>query len=172
MKCRVGVRLPPFGLRKSFDDRRKELPFSGVFSLKEGILQLVSKDLNGPNGIAFSPDERYLYVTNWDDKRRVILRYEVTSEATLRNGTVFFDMTSAPGEDALDGMRVDQKGNLYVSGPGGLWVISGEGRHLGTIILPKHPHNIAWGDDDGMTLYLRARSALYRMRLGIPGIRT
>ncbi|MGH7791844.1 MAG: SMP-30/gluconolactonase/LRE family protein, partial [Thermodesulfobacteriota bacterium] len=86
-------------------------------------------------------------------------------------GRVFFDMTSAPGEDAIDGIKVDQRGNLYVSGPVGLWVISPEGRHLGTIIAPMHPHNFAWGDEDGKTLYLCARSGLYKMRLGIPGIR-
>lgn len=78
--------------------------------------------------------------------------------------------TSADGEDALDGMKVDQKGNLYVSGPGGLWIISPEGKHLGTIVGPEHPHNFAWGDD-GRTLYLCARTGLYRIRLNIPGIR-
>jgi gluconolactonase len=161
---------PPFGLPKFFDDPRKELSFSGVFSIKDGNLQLAAKDLSGPNGIAFSPDERYLYVTNWDEKKKVIMRYEAQSDGTLRHGSVFFDMTSAPGEDALDGMKVDQQGNLYVSGPGGLWIISAEGKHLGTVIAPKHPHNMAWGDD-GNTLYLCARSGLYRMRLNIPGIR-
>ena len=80
-------------------------------------------------------------------------------------------MTSAPGEDALDGMEVDQRGNLYVSGPSGLWVISPEGKHQGMEIASKRPHNMAWGDDDGKTLYLCARSSLYKMRLAIPGIR-
>jgi gluconolactonase len=162
---------PPFGLPKFFDDPRKELPFSGVFSLKDGKLQLAAKDLNGPNGIAFSPDEKFLYVTNWDEKKKVIMRYEALADGTLRNGSVFFDMTNAPGEDALDGMKVDRQGNLYVSGPGGLWVISSEGKHLGTVVAPKHPHNMAWGDDDGRTLYMCARSGLYRMRLNITGIR-
>jgi len=162
---------PPFGLPKFFDDPRKELPFSGVFSLQNGKIQLVTADLTGPNGIAFSPDEKYLYVTNWDEKKKVVMRYESHADGTASNGTVFFDMTSAPGEDALDGMKVDQRGNLYVSGPGGLWIISPEGKHLGTVIAPKHPHNMAWGDDDGKTLYLCARSCLYKMRLNIPGIR-
>ncbi len=161
---------PPFGLPKFFDDPRRELPYSGVFSIYKGQLQLVSKDLTGPNGIAFSPDEKYLYVGNWDEKKKVVMRYEVAADGTLRNGKVFFDMTSAPGEDALDGVKVDQRGNLYVSGPGGLWVISAEGKHLGTIRAPKHIHNMAWGDDDGKTLYLCARSGLYRMRLNIAGI--
>jgi gluconolactonase len=162
---------PPFGLPKFFDDPRKELPFSGVFSLQNGKLRLVTTDLTGPNGIAFSPDEKYLYVTNWDEKKKVVMRYESHADGTASNGIVFFDMTSAPGEDALDGMKVDQRGNLYVSGPGGLWIISPEGKHLGTVIAPKHPHNMAWGDDDGKTLYLCARSGLYKMRLNIPGIR-
>lgn len=163
---------PPFGLPKFYDDPRKELPYSGVFLLStDGKLQLVSKELNGPNGIAFSPDEKYLYVGNWDEEKKIVMRYEVNNDGTLSNGKVFFDMTSAQGEDALDGVKVDQKGNLYVSGPGGLWVISPTGKHLGTIIAPMHPHNMAWGDEDGKTLYLCARSGLYRMKLGIPGIR-
>ena len=111
---------PPFGLPKFFDDPRKEFPYSGVFSLHEGKLQLIANELKGPNGIAFSPDEKYLYVTNWDEKKKVIMRYESQPDGTVSNGMVFFDMTSAPGEDALDGMKVDQRGNLYVSGPGGL----------------------------------------------------
>ena len=162
---------PPFGLPKFFDDPRKELPYSGVFSIHNGKLQLIATDLKGPNGIAFSPDEKYLYITNWDEKKKVIMRYESHADGTVSNGEVFFDMTSAPGEDALDGIKVDQRGNLYVSGPGGLWIISAEGRHLGTVIAPKHPHNMAWGDEDGKTLYLCAQSGLYKMRLNIAGIR-
>ena len=80
-------------------------------------------------------------------------------------------MTSAPGEDAIDGLKVDQMGNVNVSGPGGIWILSRAGKHLGAIIAPMHPHNFAWGDEDGKTLYLCARSGLYRMRLNIPGIR-
>jgi len=162
---------PPFGLPKFFDDPRRELRFSGVYSIYRGKLQLVSQDFTGPNGIAFSPDEKYLYVANWDDKKKVIMRYEVQPDATLRHGRLFFDMTAAPGEDALDGMKVDARGNLYVSGPGGLWILSAAGQHLGTVIAPRHPHNFAWGDEDGKTLYITARSGLYRMRLNIEGVR-
>ncbi len=181
---------PPFGFPKAFEDARKQLPFSGVFSISKGKLQLVSKDFTGPNGIAFSPDEKYLYVGNWpraltgqhprasDDpvneigeKHKAIMRYEVQPNGTLRNGKLFFDFSNAPGEDGLDGIKVDQKGNLYVSAPGGLWVISPEGKHLGTIITPRHAHNFNWGDADGKTLYLCARSGLYRMRLNIAGVR-
>src|SRR5437667_454245 len=154
-----------------FSDPRKELPFSGVFAAKDGKITLVSKDLTGPNGLAFSPDEKFFYVDNWDDHRKIIMRYEVNADGTLKNGKVFFDMTSAGTEDALDGMKIDKAGNLYVSGPGGLWIRSPEGKHHGTIIPPKHPHNFAWGDNDGKTLYICARSGLYRMRLNIEGIR-
>jgi len=162
---------PPFGLPKFFKDPRKELPFSGVFAVQNGDLKLVTKDFTGPNGIAFSPDEKYLYVGDWDEKKKVVMRYEVQTDGSLKNGKLFFDMTSAGTEDALDGMKVDKEGNLYVSGPGGLWILSPEGKHLGTIIPPKHPHNFAWGDADGKTLYLCARSGLYRMKLNIEGIR-
>ncbi len=162
---------PPFGLPKFFDDPRKELPFSGVFAVKDGNLKLVTKDFTGPNGIAFSPDEKYLYVSDWDEKKKVVMRYDVQSDGSVRDGKIFFDMTSARGEDALDGMKIDKAGNLYVSGPGGLWIISPEGKHLGTIVPPKHPHNFAWGDADGKTLYLCARSGLYRIKLNIEGVR-
>jgi gluconolactonase len=162
---------PPFGLPKFYDDPRKELAYSGVFRLAGGTLQLVSKDLIGPNGLAFSPDEKYLYVDNWDIKKKVVMRYDVNADGTLSNGRIFFDMTGAPGEEALDGLKVDQQGNLYVSGPGGLWIISSEGKHLGTIKAPKLPANFAWGDEDGRTLYMTARTGLYRMRLNVPGVR-
>jgi gluconolactonase len=160
---------PPFGLPKFHKDPRKQLPFEGVFSLYQGKLRVVSKDMTGPNGIAFSPNEKYLYVGNWDEKKKVIYRYEVMPDATLHNGTIFFDMTSAPGEDAIDGMKIDERGNLYVSGPGGIWVISAQGKHLGTIIAPMHPHNLAWGDDDHQTLYLTAKTGLYRIHLNVRG---
>ena len=163
---------PPFGLPKFFNDPRKELPYSGVFRVSpDGVVRLVSTDLKGPIGIAFSPDEKYLYVDNWDPEKKLVMRYNVEADGALSHGQVFFDMTSAPGEDALDGMKVDVEGNLYVSGPGGVWVLSPEGKHLGTIAGPEHPHNFAWGDDDGKTLYLCAQTGLYRIRLNIPGIR-
>jgi len=162
---------PPFGLPKFFNDPRKELPFSGVFAAKDGKIQLVSKDLTGPNGLAFSPDEKFFYVDNWDDHKKVVMRYEVQPDGSLKNGKLFFDMTSAGTEDALDGLKADKAGNLYVSGPGGLWILSPQGKHLGMIIAPKHPHNFAWGDADGKTLYFCARSGLYRMKLNIEGIR-
>ncbi|HXJ03546.1 MAG TPA: SMP-30/gluconolactonase/LRE family protein [Candidatus Acidoferrum sp.] len=163
---------PPFGLPKFFEDRRKELPFSGVYCLRNGELKLVSKSLSGPNGLAFSPDEKYMYVDNWDDKRKVILRYEVQPDGSLTNETTFFDATAEPGEDAWDGLKVDVNGNVYASGPGGLWILSPAGKHLGTISGPEHPHNMAWGGDDNRTLYLAAQTGLYRIHLNMAGTPT
>jgi gluconolactonase len=162
---------PPFGLPQAFDDPDKELGFSGVFRAKDGVVSLVSEELEGPNGIAFSPDERYLYVGNWDLERKVVMRYEVGDAGGTSNETVFFDMTDAPGEDAIDGLKVDQAGNLYVCGPGGIWILSPEGEHLGTLRLPEDPHNLAWGDEDGRTLYVTALTSIYRLRLAVPGVR-
>jgi gluconolactonase len=162
---------PPFGLPRVYDDPGKELPYSGVFCLARGALRLVSADLEGPNGLAFSPDEKHLYVANWDEKKKIVMRYEVRPDGGLARGRVFFDMTAAPGEEALDGVKVDKRGNLYVSGPGGVWVISPAGRHLGTLRGPELPANFAWGDADGRSLYMTARTGLYRVRLGVAGIR-
>jgi gluconolactonase len=161
---------PPFGLPRVFADPRKELEWSGVFALApSGELRVVTRELSGPNGVALSPDERWLYVGNWDEKKKVVMRYELAADGSARRGELFFDLTAAPGEDAIDGVKVDRLGNVYVSGPGGLWVISAAGRHLGTIKAPRHIHNMAWGDD-GRTLYLCARDSLYRMKLGVEGV--
>jgi len=159
---------PPFGLPKFFDDPRKQLPYSGIYALRSGTLRRLSTELTGPNGIAFSPDEKFLYLTNWDEKKKVVMRYEVARDGTLSRGRVFFDMTSAPGAEALDGVKIDRDGNLYVSGPGGLWIIAADGTHLGTLRGPRLPANFAWGED-GKTLFLAARSGLYKTRLLIPG---
>jgi gluconolactonase len=110
---------PPFGPPKFFEDPRRELSYSGVYCLCGGELKLVGTELAGPNGIAFSPDEKYLYIGNWDPKRKVLMRYQVRADGSLTSGRVFFDMTDAPGEDALDGIKVDRLGNVYVSGPSG-----------------------------------------------------
>ncbi|HLF68664.1 MAG TPA: SMP-30/gluconolactonase/LRE family protein [Gaiellaceae bacterium] len=162
---------PPFGLPEVFDDPAKELPFSGVFSVRDGEVRLVTDELAGPNGIAFSPDERFLYVGNWDPDRKVVMRYELDEAGDVVDGAVLFDMTDAPGEDAIDGIKVDVEGNLYVCGPGGIWFLSPEGEHLGTLRLPESPHNLAWGDADARTLYVTAETSVYRLRLTVPGIR-
>jgi gluconolactonase len=162
---------PPFGLPQFFADPRKALPYSGVFRWKDGEVTLLANELSGPNGIAFSPDEKYLYVGNWDDERKVVMRYPVRDNGTLGAAEVFHDFTSMPGEDAIDGIKVDVEGNVYVSAPGGLWILSHEGEALGVVKAPRHPHNMTWGDADGKTLYLTAQDRVYRMRLKIPGIR-
>lgn len=162
---------PPFGLPAMFEDRRKELPFSGVFMAREGEVTLLSDELRGPNGIALSPDERWLYVGNWDAHKKVVMRYPVNADGTLGRGAVLHDMTAAPGEDAIDGIKVDERGNLYVCGPGGIWVLSPAGERLGAIVPPEPAHNLAWGDADGRTLYITAQTGIYRMRLNIPGVR-
>lgn len=160
---------PPFGLPKVFADGGKELAVSGIYCLKDGSLRQVATDFTGPNGLAFSPDERFLYVGNWDVQQKRVMRYEVQPDGALRNGQLFFDMTSVPGDIALDGIKVDREGNVFVAGPGGIWVISPAGKHLGTIVPPEHAANMAWGDADGRTLYITATSGLYRIRLNIPG---
>jgi gluconolactonase len=162
---------PPFGLPQTFDDPRKELPFSGVFRVSNGQVTLLTDELSGPNGLAFSPDEKYLYVGNWDLQHKVVMRYEVKADGTVSNGQVFYDMTAAPGEDAIDGVKVDQQGNLYVCGPGGVWILSPDGQVLGLIKGPENPHNLAWGDEDGRTLYMTALTSIYRIRLNVPGVR-
>jgi gluconolactonase len=160
---------PPFGLPMVHDDPQREQTHFGVYSVRDGKVQLVSSDFTGPNGIALSPDEKLLYLGNWDEKKKVVFRYSVNADATLGKGELFFDMTAAPGEGAIDGIKVDQRGNVYVSGPGGLWILSPGGRHLGTLRGPEHPHNMAWGGVDRRTLFLAAQTGIYRIRLTVPG---
>ncbi|HTH46444.1 MAG TPA: SMP-30/gluconolactonase/LRE family protein [Candidatus Limnocylindria bacterium] len=160
---------PPFGLPKFGDDPRRELSHAGVYSVRDGRVRLVAKDFTGPNGLAFSPDEKFLYVGDWDDHRKVVFRYPVNPDGTLGQGEAFADLTSAPGEDAIDGLKVDGRGNVYVSGPGGLWIFDAAGKRLGKLQGPEHPHNMAWGDPDRRTLYLAAQTGIYRLRLKVAG---
>ena len=163
---------PPFGLPRFFEDPRKELPYSGVYRARDGRVDLLATDLSGPNGLAFSPDERLLYVDNWDAKAKRVLRYPVNGDGTLGRPTVFADLTAeVPGEEALDGLKVDAHGNVYVAGPDGLRIYSPAGRHLGTIVAPRPIHNFAWGGADGRALYLTARDRLYRIPLKVAGAR-
>ena len=127
---------------------------------------LLATELGGPNGIAFSPDEKYLYVSNWDIRdihhTKTLWRFEVQTDGTLKNGRVFFDWNLIEDDEALDGLKVDIKGNLFVSAPGGIWILSPEGELLGKIVTPERPANMAWGDD-GKTLYMTAHSSIYKM---------
>jgi gluconolactonase len=160
---------PPFGLA---DPDEQELPFNGVFRLTpDGVLSPEVTDLEGPNGIAFCPDERRLYVGNWQEDRKVVMRYEVNEDGSLREGELFHDMTDAPGEDAIDGIKVDVLGNVYACGPGGVWVLDRNGRQTDLIELPEAPHNLAFGEHDSRTLFITAETSVYRVRVQIPGIR-
>lgn len=164
---------PPYGLPGFFSDKRKELDYSGVFMIRDGKVSVVTKDLGGPNGLAFSPDEKYFYVSNWDIRdihhTKTLWRYEVQPDGTLKNGRVFYDFNFTEDEEALDGIKVDKAGNLFVSAPGGLWILSPEGKLLGKIVTPERPANMAWGDEDGKTLYMTAHSSLYKIRIETGG---
>ena len=159
---------PPYGLAGGDTDPKKELKFNGVFRLAGGKLQVVVKDLTRPNGIAFSPDEKVLYVANSDPKQKVWMRYDVKPDGTVANGKVFFDVTAETADGLPDGMKLDAQGNVYGSGPGGVWVFSPEGKHLGTIKPAETPANCNWGDD-GKSLYITARTGLYRIKLAVEG---
>lgn len=174
---------PPYGLPTQGDsDPQKELSFNGVFRVRDafshkagappdpGKLELIIKDLTRPNGIAFSPDEKILYIAVSDPDHKVWMRYDVKPDGSVTNGKVFYDATSAPGDGGPDGIKVDEKGNLYGAGPAGVWVFSPDGKHLGTFKIPERVANLNWGDD-GRMLYITASSSLYRIRLKIAGVR-
>jgi len=158
---------PPYGLEGNVKDPKKELSFQGVYRLKPGgELTLLTDQLSFPNGIAFSPDEKTLYVAVSDPKRAVWMAYDVKPDGTIDRGRVFFDATSMVGESRKglpDGMKVDQAGNLFATGPGGVLVFSPEGKHLGTINTGEATANCAWGDD-GTVLYITADMYLCRLK--------
>jgi gluconolactonase len=160
---------PPSGLRGRNDDPKKELPFNGVYLLKDGRLSLLARDLGNPNGIALSPDEKFLYVNSTVDRK--VFRFEVNADDTVTNRVVFVDMTADKRPGTPDGMKVDERGNLYTTGPAGIWIVSPAGTHLGILSFPEQPANLAFGDADGKTLYVTARTSLYRIRLNVAGIR-
>ena len=160
---------PPYGL---FDKKAKELDFQGIYRLSaDGRLQLLNKELTRPNGLAFSADEKTLYVANSDPEKKIWMAYEVASDGTLSKGRVFFDVTAEKERGLPDGLKVDTQGNVYCTGPGGVWIFSPDGKHLGTIKPTEVPANCHWGDADGKTLYMTARRGLYRVRLNVAGIR-
>jgi gluconolactonase len=149
-------------------DQKQELDFKGVFRLDaKGDVRLLTKDLTEPNGLAFSPDGKRFYVD--DSAQRNIRVYDFQSDGTLRNGRIFGEEPGVKGEGVPDGMRVDQSGNLYVTGPGGLWIWDPEGHRLGTILMPEQPANLAWGDPDLKTLYITATTSLYRLKTNAAG---
>ena len=160
---------PSFGLEGTDNSPLRELSFNGVYRLRpNGQLDVLTRELERPNGLVLSPDEAILYVANsgggavtgW-------LAYDLTA-AGLSNKRVFFDVTGVQGEGGADGMKVDLAGNVYATGPGGVWVIAPDGTHLGTIRPPEALTNVGWGDD-GRTLFITGRTALYRIRLSARG---
>jgi gluconolactonase len=159
---------PPYGLLKQDDDPAKELKFNGVFLYKGGKLQAVIRDLNRPNGIALSPDEKTLYVSNSDEKKRFWMRYDVAADGTVSNGRIFCDLQNETIPGIPDGVKVDSQGNVWAAAPDGIWVLSPEGKHLGTLKMPETTANCNWGDD-GKTLYITASTSVYRIKLPVAG---
>ncbi|MFP5206686.1 MAG: SMP-30/gluconolactonase/LRE family protein [Acidobacteriota bacterium] len=172
---------PPYGLRtQSNHDPDKQLDVNGVYRIPRALqqkpgsqpdraaLQLLVSDLNRPNGIAFSPDEKYLYVDNTEPKK-LWMRYTVKPDGTLTGAKVLYDATSDTRVGAPDGMKVDEQGNIYGAGPAGVWIISPAGKLLGILLIPEKVGNCAWGGPDRKTLYIAASGNIYRVRLNIPG---
>ncbi|MDQ6706802.1 MAG: SMP-30/gluconolactonase/LRE family protein, partial [Acidobacteriota bacterium] len=161
---------PPYGLIKQDEDPSKEIKFNGVYRYAGGKMRAIIKDLTRPNGIAFSPDEKILYISNSDEKHKVWMRYDVQPDGTVANGKVFYDATSETEKGLPDGMKVDSNGNLYCAGPAGIWIFSPDGKHIGTIKPGEVPANCNWGDD-GKSLYITAETGLYRIKLAAAGMK-
>ncbi len=162
---------PPYGLTAEFGVLgEQELSFQGVYRLSPDgkALRLLVDDFEKPNGLAFSPDESLLYI---DDTDRAHIRvFDVNADGSISNGRVFAGVEGEE-EGGVDGMKVDSEGNVYVTGPGGIWVFGPSGNKLGRIDVPEVAANMAWGDDDWKTLYITASTSLYRIKLGVKGIR-
>ncbi|MCP5515855.1 MAG: SMP-30/gluconolactonase/LRE family protein [Verrucomicrobiales bacterium] len=162
---------PPYGLARLNDDPAKELLFNGVYLLRaDGKLELLNRELTFPNGVALSPDEKTLYVAISDPDHPAIMAYPVNDDGLLGAGACFFDAAplQAGGKGLPDGLKVDRQGNLFATGPGGVLVISPEGKHLGTIQTGEATANCAFGDDGSM-LYMTADMFLCRIRTSTVG---
>ena len=161
---------PPYGLEKNWDDPARELDFCGVYRVTpDGVVTLLTKDMSRPNGIAFSPDEKTLYVANSDPAKPVWMAFDVQADGTIANGRVFFDSTPWTKKKGLpDGMKLDEHGNLFATGPGGVHVFTPDGKHLGSIDPGVATANCGWGDD-GSTLYMTADKNLCRIKLTTKG---
>jgi gluconolactonase len=162
---------PPYGLEKNMDDPAKELPYQGVYRVTpDGTVTLLTKELERPNGITLSPDERTLYVANSHGPRPIWMAYPVLEDGTIGEGKVFFDATelSKTRKGAPDGMEVDEHGNLFATGPGGVLVFSPLGKHLGTLKTGQAMSNVAFGED-GKTLFITADMYILRIPLATKG---
>lgn len=141
----------------------QEIPFQGVYRLDEkGGVRLLTKDLMQPNGLAFSPDGKHFYVD--DRELRNIRVYDVAADGSVSHGRIFGEEPGGPHDGVPDGIKVDLEGNLFVTGPKGIWVWDSRGHHLGTIEMPEQPANLTWGDKDNRTLYITATTSVYRLR--------
>lgn len=162
---------PPYGLPELDDSPSKEQPHNGVYRLDvDGAVTLLASGQTRPNGIGLSPDEHTLYVANSDGApNRLWMSYPVLEDLTLGEGVVFFDASAMEQPGAPDGLALDRSGNLFATGPGGVMVFNAAGKHLGTIAPNELPANAGWGDD-GKTLYMTARSSLYRIKLSTEGL--
>jgi gluconolactonase len=141
---------------------KQEVPFQGVYRLDDkGRVRLLTKGLSQPNGLAFSPDGKRFYVD--DSEQRNIRVYDVGRDGNLSNGRIFGEEPGGPHEGVPDGIKVDQNGNIFVTGPKGIWVWDPQGHHLGTIVMPEQPANLVWGDKDYRTLYITATTSVYRL---------
>ena len=159
---------PPYGMPGLENDPARELNYNGIYRLSpEGEIQLLERNQTRPNGLVFSPDEETLYVANSDAENKVWYAYTVI-HGIIGNPRIFYDVNDQSSEGAADGMKVDTEGNLFATGPGGVWVFNPDGTHLGTIKPDEVPANVAWGDD-GSTLYMTARTGLYRVQLSTSG---
>lgn len=156
------------GLRKRGDDPRKEIQINAVYRWKDGKVDQLVTDMANTNGLAFSPDEKLLYVNASRDN--YIHVHDVREDGTLANGRMFADLRGHEQKGVTDGMKVDTQGNVYVTGPGGIWIITPSGQHIGTIHVPEGPINLAFGDDDRKTLYITAHTGLYRTRVKVAGL--
>ena len=159
---------PPYGLPGLEDSPLRELDFNGIYRVRPSCdLELLDREQSRPNGIALSPDESKLYVANADGEQSIWTVYDL-DESGVSNARVFYDVTDVEAVGEPDGMKIDVSGNIFATGPGGVWVFSPDGTHLGTIQPTEVPANVAWGDD-GDTLYMTARTGLYRIRLDTEG---
>ena len=147
---------------------KQEIPFQGVYRLDaKGGIRLLTKELTQPNGLAFSPDGRHFYVD--DSEQRNIRVYDLAPDGGLTNGKIFGEEPGGEQDGVPDGIKVDKQGNLYVTGPKGIWVWDSQGHHLGTIEMPEQPANLTWGDKDFRTLYITATTSVYRLRTNAEG---
>ena len=147
---------------------KQEIPFQGVYRLDEkGNVRLLTRDLTQPNGLAFSPDGKKFYVD--DSERRNIRVYDVNTDGSLSNGRVFGEEPGGKNDGVPDGIKVDTNGNLFVTGPKGIWVWDAKGNHLGTIVMPEQPANLTWGEKDYRTLYITATTSVYRLETKTQG---